>query len=170
MTESPRKIGFSAEMRSRLIDRKISIAPMMDWTDYSHFYFCISRLHGPKRACLLYVSPKFRESQLLALFTEMRDRSDPEQTLRTNVCRMIEGTVLLPATLVRLSPAPRFELGRLLPATTEGAGIEQVSALGQIRSPPGCPQRFPLSGRNIGRKRLSHVVEVSRALSAPRGL
>jgi len=33
MFEKPRKIGVSVETPTQIIDRKIAIAPMMDWTD-----------------------------------------------------------------------------------------------------------------------------------------
>jgi hypothetical protein len=39
MTESPRKIGAPVEMPRRVIDRKISVAPMMAWADKERVCF-----------------------------------------------------------------------------------------------------------------------------------
>ena len=39
-----------------MMDRRISVAPMMDWTDESYFISWISYLESPKKACLLYVT------------------------------------------------------------------------------------------------------------------
>src|SRR5262245_21290350 len=50
MTESPRKTGVSVEMRGRVIDRKIAVAPMMDWTDRHCRFF----LRGFSHSALLY--------------------------------------------------------------------------------------------------------------------
>jgi len=33
MTENPIKIGLFSETQSTLIDRRVSVAPMLDWTD-----------------------------------------------------------------------------------------------------------------------------------------
>ena len=38
------------------IDRRISVAPMMDWTDDRLIVFWISSLASAEMACLLYVS------------------------------------------------------------------------------------------------------------------
>ena len=38
------------------LDRRLSVAPMMDWTDDSWIALDINDLAKPERACLLYVS------------------------------------------------------------------------------------------------------------------
>jgi len=50
MTENPVKIGNSSEKQSTLIDRRVSVAPMMDWTDRHCRYF----LRGFSADVLLY--------------------------------------------------------------------------------------------------------------------
>jgi hypothetical protein len=35
--ETPKNIGISSEKEPEKIDRRISVAPMMDWTDAFHF-------------------------------------------------------------------------------------------------------------------------------------
>jgi len=55
----PTKVGLSDDFSREKIDRRISVAPMRDWTDDRRFCLCISHLHAPESACLLYVSSKF---------------------------------------------------------------------------------------------------------------
>ena len=50
MTESTVKLGISSEKQSTLLDRRVSVAPMMDWTDRHCRYF----LRGFSRHALLY--------------------------------------------------------------------------------------------------------------------
>src|SRR5215471_14062154 len=50
MTEKPTKIGICAEKQRVSIDRRISVAPMMDWTDRHCRYF----LRGFSPDVLLY--------------------------------------------------------------------------------------------------------------------
>src|SRR5579884_1069912 len=50
MTENAAKIGLSAENQSVLLDRRVSVAPMMDWTDTHCRYF----LRGFSPHVLLY--------------------------------------------------------------------------------------------------------------------
>jgi hypothetical protein len=54
----PAKIGLSDDFRREKIDRRISVAPMMDWTDKPEFLFRINYLVPGKNSCLLYVSSK----------------------------------------------------------------------------------------------------------------
>src|SRR5215470_10357792 len=50
MMKSPTKIGVFAEKQGTLIDRRVSVAPMMDWTDRHCRYF----LRGFSASALLY--------------------------------------------------------------------------------------------------------------------
>jgi tRNA-dihydrouridine synthase len=43
-------------IQNKDLNRKISVAPMMDWTDESYFISWISYLESRKKACLLYVT------------------------------------------------------------------------------------------------------------------
>jgi hypothetical protein len=36
-TETPAKKGVSSDQKAAIIDRRVSVAPMMDWTDDFHF-------------------------------------------------------------------------------------------------------------------------------------
>jgi tRNA-dihydrouridine synthase len=52
--ESTTKIDISDEKPTEKIDRRISVAPMMDWTDELYSAFCISNLDCLENACHLY--------------------------------------------------------------------------------------------------------------------
>ena len=54
--ESPGKIGISVEKTPEKLDRRISVAPMMDWIDDPETYLQIRCLQTAGDACLLYVS------------------------------------------------------------------------------------------------------------------
>jgi hypothetical protein len=54
----PAKTGIQDDISRAKIDRRISVAPMMDWTDEVHFSFRVSDLPTSKKACLLYVPSK----------------------------------------------------------------------------------------------------------------
>jgi hypothetical protein len=56
--ESTVKIGNSVENSAGKIDRRISVAPMMDWSDEVRSILQIKWLGAAKLACLLYVSSK----------------------------------------------------------------------------------------------------------------
>jgi hypothetical protein len=43
-------------LASGALDRRLSVAPMMDWSDDCQIVFCINSLALPRKACLLYVS------------------------------------------------------------------------------------------------------------------
>jgi hypothetical protein len=59
-TEMPANIGTSSEQKAETIDRRISVAPMMDWTDAVNFPRGI--IETP---CLLYVAPVFNLPDIL---------------------------------------------------------------------------------------------------------
>jgi len=50
VTENTVKLAISSEKQSTLLDRRVSVAPMMDWTDRHCRYF----LRGFSRHALLY--------------------------------------------------------------------------------------------------------------------
>ncbi len=54
--ENTGKIGIASEKPRVLIDRRLSVAPMMDWTDKVEFASWFSDLGNVKKACHLYVS------------------------------------------------------------------------------------------------------------------
>jgi tRNA-dihydrouridine synthase len=45
------------------LDRRISVAPMMDWTDCAKTFFSIKCLRPVENACLLYVSSILRKRE-----------------------------------------------------------------------------------------------------------
>jgi hypothetical protein len=55
----PKKLGLSDDFSREKIDRRISVAPMMDWTDDRQTALPIRRLQTSADACLLYVSSNF---------------------------------------------------------------------------------------------------------------
>jgi hypothetical protein len=56
--EKTTKTGISSEKSSAAVDRRVSVAPMMDWTDDLQNVLRINDLASPDKACLLYVSSK----------------------------------------------------------------------------------------------------------------
>lgn len=46
-------------IQNRVLDRRISVAPMMDWTDSGTFLSHCNALRELRRACLLYVSSQW---------------------------------------------------------------------------------------------------------------
>jgi hypothetical protein len=56
----PAKIGLSDDFSRGKLDRRVSVAPMMDWTDEAGFPPRISYLVQQKKSCLLYVSSRIR--------------------------------------------------------------------------------------------------------------
>jgi len=64
----------------RSIDRRVSVAPMLDWTDEAYFRFWISCLRQPRKACHLYDSPK------LARLEEFRHGNTRESPVRRASC------------------------------------------------------------------------------------
>jgi tRNA-dihydrouridine synthase len=59
MYENLGKAGVSVGKGSGAIDRRVSVAPMMDWTDEPYFIRCVSDLEARRKACDLYVTSKF---------------------------------------------------------------------------------------------------------------
>jgi hypothetical protein len=59
-SEMPTKPGVSADFSREKLDRRVSVAPMMDWTDEVNLGNKIIILRGAKKSCLLYVSSGFR--------------------------------------------------------------------------------------------------------------
>jgi hypothetical protein len=57
-SENAKKMGVSDDFPARKIDRRVSVAPMMDWTDDVLVSFEIKELNGTETACLLRVSSK----------------------------------------------------------------------------------------------------------------
>ena len=55
-SKEPGKIGVSDDFSRGKLDRRISVAPMMDWTDEVYFASQIRALLSLKMPCLLYVS------------------------------------------------------------------------------------------------------------------
>jgi hypothetical protein len=58
--EKPTEIGISDGFPRGKLDRRISVAPMMDGTDEVNLTNKIISLRGAKKSCLLYVSSGFR--------------------------------------------------------------------------------------------------------------
>ena len=58
----PAKIGISDEFSRGKIDRRISVAPMMDWTYEVHFTLQILYLVMRRKACHLYVTSESGET------------------------------------------------------------------------------------------------------------
>jgi hypothetical protein len=58
-SETPIKPGISAVVSREKLDRRISVAPMMDWTDKVNLTNKIINLGEAKMACLLYVASPF---------------------------------------------------------------------------------------------------------------
>ena len=58
--KTPINVGVSADCSREKLDRRISVAPMMDWTDEVNLTNKIISLRGAKKSCLLYVSSGFR--------------------------------------------------------------------------------------------------------------
>jgi hypothetical protein len=58
---------MSGDFPRKRLDRRISVAPMMDWIDEANPFNKIINLGAPKMACLLYVSSRigFWASNLL---------------------------------------------------------------------------------------------------------
>lgn len=54
--ENTAKIGIFVEKSAATIDRRVSVAPMMDWTDCPRIRFSIKALGRSRAPCLLYVS------------------------------------------------------------------------------------------------------------------
>jgi hypothetical protein len=59
-SEKPREIGLSDDFPREKIDRRIAVAPMMDWTDDTQTSLAIRCLRVYGNACLLYVSSATR--------------------------------------------------------------------------------------------------------------
>jgi hypothetical protein len=55
-SEKPKEIGISHRKSAGMIDRRISVAPMMDWTDDLQTALLLKVLRRPENPCLLYVS------------------------------------------------------------------------------------------------------------------
>lgn len=64
---APLQIINSPEGKPEKIDRRVSVAPMMDWTDGEKTIFSINWLGPAQHACLLYVSSILRNGNLLML-------------------------------------------------------------------------------------------------------
>ncbi len=56
--ERSAEIGMSSDKPTAKIDRRISVAPMMDWIDDLQTSLPIKLLRSAENACLLYVSSK----------------------------------------------------------------------------------------------------------------
>src|SRR6516164_5300028 len=69
----PAKIGLSDDLPRGKIDRRISVARMMDWTDDAQTTLAIRCLRVYGNACLLYVS------SAAGVFDETRVRFDSRQ-------------------------------------------------------------------------------------------
>ncbi|MEX2150290.1 MAG: hypothetical protein WD793_08735 [Steroidobacteraceae bacterium] len=54
--ENTGKTGISSQKSSRSIDRQLSVAPMMDWTDDRKIFLHINYLAFSQETRLLYVS------------------------------------------------------------------------------------------------------------------
>jgi hypothetical protein len=54
--ESPGKIAISPDQKAAKLDRRVSVAPMMDWTDDRQTSLYVRLLRSLGNACLLYVS------------------------------------------------------------------------------------------------------------------
>jgi tRNA-dihydrouridine synthase len=52
----PINAGVSADFSREKLDRRVSVAPMLDWTDEADSTNKIINLGAAKMACLLYVS------------------------------------------------------------------------------------------------------------------
>jgi hypothetical protein len=59
-SENAGKVGVSDEFSRKNIDRRVSVAPMMDWSDDPRTPLMIKRLRVYGNACLLYVSSAAR--------------------------------------------------------------------------------------------------------------
>jgi len=59
--QNPSKIGISVEKQSTSIDRKVSVAPMMDWTDAPHPTCLIKDLRSAENRVNLFVPAKNAE-------------------------------------------------------------------------------------------------------------
>src|SRR5882672_2055769 len=82
------------------IDRRLSVAPMMDWTDERYIGLCINSLASEEKPCLLYVSSR-SGSQC----------PDPLGDIRLPTGRLNQGRVFLQALPLE---APRNrELGQV---------------------------------------------------------
>ena len=57
--ENPIKVGIAAENKCTLIDRRVSIAPMMDWTDEVYSGLNIKSLQLREKAWHLYGTSEF---------------------------------------------------------------------------------------------------------------
>jgi hypothetical protein len=55
-SEKPKKIGISADLSREKLDRRVSVAPMMDWTEHLQVPLKIKVLSIHRMTCLLYVS------------------------------------------------------------------------------------------------------------------
>ena len=59
-SEDTGKAGVFLETVTATVDRKISVAPMLDWTDDQQRALSIRCLGVSRNACLLYVSSALR--------------------------------------------------------------------------------------------------------------
>ena len=65
----PINVGVSADFSREKLDRRVSVAPMMDWTDEVNLTNKIINLGEAKMACLLYVaSPSTSRDSVRAAF------------------------------------------------------------------------------------------------------
>lgn len=86
-------MGISSGRAAGKTDLRISVAPMMDWTDDHEIVCCINSLALPERACLLYVSSiaqLIRNSNALPAGTRLsgtRHRDEASKLQRLDVER-----------------------------------------------------------------------------------
>jgi hypothetical protein len=71
-SEEPVKIGIAGDLARGKIDRRVSVAPMMDWTDEVGFTFRLSHLRSFEKPRLLYVSSGLRDSARFLRWSIMR--------------------------------------------------------------------------------------------------
>ncbi len=75
--EDTARIGIASEKQWDLIDRKVSVAPMMDWTDDLNCAFYINSLGLPENACHLYGTTNFGSQKRLARDNVQRTCASP---------------------------------------------------------------------------------------------
>src|SRR6266480_5823120 len=59
LAETRIKIGISSDQKAEELDRRIPVAPMMDWTEHLQLPLSIMCLSSHRRTCLPYVSSDF---------------------------------------------------------------------------------------------------------------
>ena len=88
MSEDTAEQATLKEMGRGIIDRRVAVAPMMDWTDDHRSAFQINGLLPSLSACLLYVSSSQAETNpasFSALASNVAVASQPSWRLRASI-------------------------------------------------------------------------------------